>query len=54
MKLPTIQPGLVGKIVKNRPLSEPIIRLQDLEDTARLKHKKITIYRNFNLISNSW
>ena len=26
--------GLAGKIVKNRPLSEPI-RLQDLEDSAR-------------------
>ena len=34
MKLPTIPPGLVGKIVKYRPLSEPI-RLQDLEDSAR-------------------
>ena len=33
MKLPTIPPGLAGKIVKNRPLSEPI-RLQDLEDSA--------------------
>ena len=30
MKLPTIPPGLAGKIVKYRPLSEPI-RLQDLE-----------------------
>ena len=28
--------GLVGKIVKYRPLSEPI-RLQDLEDSARLQ-----------------
>ena len=36
MKLPTIPPGLAGKIVKNRPLSEPI-RLQDLEDSARLQ-----------------
>ena len=34
MKLQTIPPGLAGKIVKNRPLSEPI-RLQDLEDSAR-------------------
>ena len=33
MKLPTIPPGLVGKIVKYRPLSEPI-RLQDLQDSA--------------------
>ena len=33
MKLPTIPPGLVDKIEKNRPLSEPI-RLQDLEDSA--------------------
>ena len=31
MKLPTIPLGLAAKIVKNRPLSEPI-RLQDLED----------------------
>ena len=35
MKLPTILPGLAGKIVKYRPLSEPI-RLQDLEDSIRL------------------
>ena len=34
MKLPTIPPGLAGKIVKYRPLSEPT-RLQDLEDSAR-------------------
>ena len=36
MKLPTIPPGLAGKIEKkkNRPLAEPI-RLQDLEDSAR-------------------
>ena len=34
MKLPTIPPGLADKIVKYRPLSEPI-RLQDLEDSAR-------------------
>ena len=34
MKLPTIPPGLAGKIVKYCPLSEPI-RLQDLEDSAR-------------------
>ena len=34
MKLPKIPPGLAGKIVKYRPLSEPI-RLQDLEDSAR-------------------
>ena len=33
MKLPTIPPGLAGKIVKYRPLSEPI-RLQDLEDSV--------------------
>ena len=41
MKLPTIPPGLAGKIVKNRPLSEPI-RLQDLEvPPARKLRKKI-------------
>ena len=34
MKLPTIPPGLAGKIVKYRPLSEPINK-QDLEDSAR-------------------
>ena len=34
MKLTTIPPGLAGKIVKYRPLSQPI-RLQDLEDSAR-------------------
>ena len=34
MKLPTILPRLADKIVKYRPLSEPI-RLQDLEDSAR-------------------
>ena len=33
MKLPTIPPGLAGKIVKNHPLLEPI-RLQDLKDSA--------------------
>ena len=33
MKLPTIPPGLEGKIVKYRPLSESV-RLQDLEDSA--------------------
>ena len=30
----TIPAGLAGKIVKNRPFSEPI-RLQDLEDSSR-------------------
>ena len=34
MKLPTIPPGLAGKNVKNRPLSEQI-RLQDLEKSVR-------------------
>ena len=34
MKLPTIPPGLAGKIVIYRPLSEPINK-QDLEDSAR-------------------
>ena len=32
--VPTIPPGLAGKIVKYRPFSEPI-RLQDLEDSTR-------------------
>ena len=39
MKLPTILPGLAGKIVKNRSLSEPI-RLQDLENSAHSQIKK--------------
>ena len=44
MKLATIPPGLAGKIVKYRPLSEPI-RLQDLKDSAPLqKKKKIKVY----------
>ena len=34
MKLPTIPPGLADKIVKYRPLSEPI-RSLDLGDSAR-------------------
>ena len=42
MKLPTIPPGLAGKIVKYRPLSEPI-GLQDLEDCARSQAWKKTI-----------
>ena len=47
MKLPTIPPGLAGKIVKNRPLSEPIT-LQELEDSARSQAwKKINIYISF-------
>ena len=33
IKLPTIPPGLAGKIFKYRPLSERI-RLHDLEDSA--------------------
>ena len=43
MKQPTIPPWLAGKIVKYRPLSEPI-RLQDLEDfrlLASLEKNKI-------------
>ena len=50
MKLPTIPPGLVGKIEKkNRPLTEPI-RLQDLEDSDRSKaYKKLNYF--FYLIS---
>ena len=39
IKLPMIPPGLTGKIVKNRPLLEPI-RLQDLEDSARSQAQK--------------
>ena len=44
MKLPTIPPGLAGKIVKYHPLSEPI-KLEDLEDSARSQAwKKIDAY----------
>ena len=47
IKLPTIPPGLEGKIVKNRPLSEPI-RSQDLEDSARSqawkKNNKVYVF----------
>ena len=39
MKLPTIPPGLAGKIVKDCPLSEPT-RLQDLEGKLIEKNKK--------------
>ena len=41
MKLPTIPPGLAGKIVKYRPLSEPI-RLQVLEDSTNSQAWKET------------
>ena len=52
MKLPTIPPGLAGKIVKYRPLSEPI-RLQDLEDSARSQAwKKINIFLSVSV--NLW
>ena len=45
MKLPTIPPGLAGKIVKYRPLSEPI-RLQDLEDsTSSQAWRKIIMHK---------
>ena len=44
MKLPTIPPGLAGKIIKYHPLSEPII-LQDLEDSTHLQAwKKINYF----------
>ena len=49
IKLPTIPPGLVGKIVKYSPLSEPI-RLQDLEDSARLQALKKNKYIYFTLL----
>ena len=41
MKLPMIPPRLAGKIVKYRPLSEPI-RLQDLEDSTHSQAWKET------------
>ena len=43
MKLPTIPPGLAGKIVKYRPLSKPITS-QDLEDCARSQAWEKIIY----------
>ena len=49
MKQPTIPPWLAGKIVKYRPLSEPI-RLQDLEDfrlLASLEKNKIYVMLSF-------
>ena len=54
MKQPTIPPWLAGKIVKYRPLSEPI-RLQDLEDfrlLASLEKNKICSVVFFFLITN--
>ena len=54
MKQPTIPPWLAGKIVKYRPLSEPI-RLQDLEDfrlLASLEKNKICYVVFFFLIIN--
>ena len=41
MKLPMIPPRLAGKIVKYRPLSEPI-RLQVLEDSTHSQAWKQT------------
>ena len=41
MKLLTIPPGLAGKILKYRPLLEPI-KVQDLEDSARSQACKKT------------
>ena len=46
-----IPPGLAGKIVKYRPLSEPI-RLQDLQDSSRSQAwKKKNYWMRFFLIS---
>ena len=50
-----IPPGLAGKIVKYRPLSEPI-RLQDLEDSSRSqawKKKKQLLDEVFSDIRNN-
>ena len=51
MKLPTIPPELAREIVKNRPLSEPII-LQNLENSpppppspaGKLRKKKHSLF----------
>ena len=43
MKLSTIPPGLASKIVKYRPLSEPI-RLQGLDDSTRSQAWKKVIF----------
>ena len=57
MKSPTIPPGLAGKIVKYRPLSEPI-RSQDLEDSARSqawkKNKEYYFNENFTNVRKTW
>ena len=56
MKQPTIPPWLAGKIVKYRPLSEPI-RLQDLEDfrlLASLEKNKICYVVLCSLIKSSY
>ena len=57
MKLPTISPGLADKIVKYRPLSEPI-RSQDLEDSARSqawkKNKEYYFNENFTNVRKTW
>ena len=46
MRLPTIPPGLAGKIVKYRPLSEPIISgFGGVRPLASLKkNKKSVLY----------
>ena len=68
MTLPTIPPGLAGKIVRNRPLLEPI-RLQHLpENSARLRAKKkimslfmvrvvfrkLKLHEQFRIVSNNF
>ena len=57
MKLPTIPPGLAGKIVKYRLLSQSI-RSQDLEDSARSqawkKNKEYYFNENFTNVRKTW
>ena len=48
IKLPTIPPGLADKIVKYRPLSEPI-RLQDFARSQAWKKINKDMWTNFKI-----
>ena len=57
MTLPTIPPGLAGKIVRNRPLLEPI-RLQHLPEMSlfmvRVVFRKLKLHEQFRIVSNNF
>ena len=57
MTLPTIPPGLAGKIVRNRPLLEPI-RLQHLPEMSlfmvRVVFRKLKLHGQFRIVSNNF